>query len=215
MWQIVARASAPLPLFSQDCLLCGSACHAGVLCVDCRADLPRAPMFACPRCAAPGSSGELCGACLNRPPAFAATFAAFTYAFPIDRLVQRFKFQGDLALAGFFAEALCERIADAPRPDLVVAAPLAPKRLRERGFNQAVEIARCVASRCALRFDAGACAKRVDTVQQTALEGLARRRNPASRGAIVAGRADARGFVGLGDRHRAAGSRAPGALRHR
>lgn len=177
-------------MFAQDCLLCGSGCQAGVLCGHCRGALPVPTRAACPRCASPGGTGEECGPCLAHPPAFAATLAAFTYAFPVDRLLQRFKFEGDLALAGLFAEALCERAADRPRPGLLVAAPLAPRRLRKRGFNQAVEIARRVGSRLALRFEAGACVKRLDTVQQTELEGAARRRN--LRGAFAV-RGDVRG----------------------
>jgi ComF family protein len=180
-----------LALFSQDCLLCGSACHRSVLCADCRAGLPGGRVGACPRCASPvGADGE-CGPCLKQPPSFASTHAAFTYAFPVDRLLQRFKFQGDLALAGLFAEALCDRVAGATRPDLLVAAPLAPRRLRERGFNQSVEIARRLGSRLSLGFAVGACMKCVDTVPQTDLEGVARRRN--LRGVFEV-RADVRGL---------------------
>jgi ComF family protein len=189
--QSIARPERPSGLFAQDCLLCGSGCRAGILCVSCRDALPVAGGEACPRCASPGSCAGDCGACLHHPPAFSATHAAFTYAFPVDRLLQRFKFHGDLALAGLFAEALCERLADRPLPDLLVAAPLAPRRLRKRGFNQAVEIGRKVGSRLSLRFDALACVKRVDTVQQTDLEGAERRRN--LRGAFAV-RGDVRGL---------------------
>ncbi len=96
-----------------------------------------------------------------------------------------------LPWSGLFAEALCERVAGRPLPDLLVAAPLAPRRLRKRGFNQAVEIGRKVGSRLSLRFDAGACVKRVDTVQQTELDGAERRRN--LRGAFAV-RGDVRGL---------------------
>lgn len=167
----------PVSLLDQDCLLCGSTCHTATICHACRLALPVLPADACPRCASPCGPGGDCGSCLNDAPAFSTTLAAFTYAFPVDRLLQRFKFKGDLALAGLFAEALCERVAQAPHPDRLVAAPLAPRRLRQRGFNQAVEIARQVAARRVLRFDAGTCLKRVDTEQQTELEGLQRRRN--------------------------------------
>jgi ComF family protein len=167
----------PLPLFAQDCLLCGSACHAGALCRSCRGALPLLRPGACPRCASFAGTQAECGSCLSRPPAFSATEAAYIYAFPVDRLLQRFKFQGDLALAGLFAEALCERVAGAPRPDLLLAAPLAPRRLRSRGFNQAAEIARRMASRLGLPFDAAGCVKHTDTLPQTELEGTERRRN--------------------------------------
>jgi ComF family protein len=172
--------SFPVPrldLFSQDCLLCRSGGTCGLLCKACRAELPTPFGGACPRCAAPGANARACGACLTAPPAFSATIAAFTYAFPVDRLVQRFKFQGDLALSALFAEAICERVQVGPRPDLIVAAPLAARRLRERGFNQAAEMARRVAARLAIRFDPRACAKRLDTLPQAELAGQTRRQN--------------------------------------
>ena len=87
------------------------------------------------------------------PPPFAATIAAFAYAFPTDRLLQQIKYGGRLALADWAGAALAAivqaELARRPqnRPDCVVALPLAPARQQERGFNQAREIALHVA-RC-------------------------------------------------------------------
>jgi len=109
--------------------------------------LPRLPP-ACPVCALPAPAAAVCGACLSRPPPFAATVAAFVYAFPVDRLLQQFKYAGRLAFADWAAAELVAVAAaalaarhDADRPDLVAAVPLSPARQRERGFNQAHEIA--------------------------------------------------------------------------
>jgi ComF family protein len=96
-----------------------------------------------------------CGACLASPPPFIAARAAFAYAFPVDRLLQRLKYHGALALADWAAQALAAEISGLEEPAfpnrIVIALPLAPARQRERGFNQAHEIARRVAAALDLR----------------------------------------------------------------
>jgi ComF family protein len=123
----------------EDCLLCGGEGGPELLCVACIAELPVLPR-SCPRCALPNPTGAVCGACLNHPPHFDATLALWRYEFPCDGLVQALKYRARLALAGFFAH----RLASGPMPevDLIVPMPLHPRRLAERGFNQALEIAR-------------------------------------------------------------------------
>ena len=127
-------------LLPQDCLLCGATSGVALLCPDCATGLPQLPTQTCPVCASPTSGGETCGACLKQQPHFDATLACFVYAFPVDKLVQQLKFAHRLAIADFFARALLER--GLPVADLIVPVPLSPQRLRSRGFNQAVEIAR-------------------------------------------------------------------------
>ncbi len=119
----------------------------GLLCIACERSLPRVAA-ACPVCALPSGQGFTCGVCLANPPPFAATVAAFAYAFPTDRLLQRVKYGGRLALAEWAGAALASAAhvslshrKTPERPDRVVALPLAVARQRERGFNQAREIA--------------------------------------------------------------------------
>ena len=126
----------------EDCLLCGAESGPELLCAACAAELPALPE-PCPRCALPSPGGAVCGSCLNRPPHFDTTLALWRYEFPCDRLVQALKYRARLALAGFFARNLASR--PLPEIDLVVPMPLHPRRLAERGFNQALEIARGVA----------------------------------------------------------------------
>ena len=98
-------------------------------------------------CALPTLESAVCGACLAHPPPFSATVAAWLYAFPVDQLMQAFKYGGQLALAEPLSGALVatvRRLGVLP-PDAIVALPLAPSRQRQRGFNQAHEIARRVA----------------------------------------------------------------------
>ena len=99
----------------------------------------------------------MCAACRAHPPPFAATIAAFAYAFPIDRLLQEIKYGGRIALAEWAGSALAATVCDtlsrgsaSERPDRIVALPLAASRQKERGFNQAREIAVHVARRMGL-----------------------------------------------------------------
>jgi len=111
---------------------------------------------------------------MKQPPPFAAAHAAFAYAFPLDRLLQAMKYGGALAYADFFATALA-RVIDT-WPDLLVALPLAPARQRERGFNQAQEIARRLARLGPAPVAAGLVRTR-DTPAQAALPWKERGRN--------------------------------------
>jgi ComF family protein len=149
-------------LFAQDCLLCGQDSEGEILCPACAADLPRLSTPHCPRCALPTAQGESCGRCLAHPPHFDRTFAAFSYGFPLDKLIQSFKYGHRLALAAYLGRELA-RLASASAgemaADLIVPLPLHPLRLRERGFNQALELARPVAVALGLPLDPHACAR--------------------------------------------------------
>jgi ComF family protein len=67
--------------------------------------------------------------------------------------------------------------AGAPYPELLLPVPLHPARLRERGFNQAVEIARPLAQALGLPLDLNSCQRRRATAPQAGLEAIERRRN--------------------------------------
>src|SRR5437879_1011914 len=125
-----------------DCLLCGAESAPELLCAACIGELPALPE-SCPQCALPSRAAAVCGSCINRPPHFDATLALWRYEFPCDTLVQALKYRARLALAGFFARSLASR--PLPEVDVVLPMPLHPKRLAERGFNQALEIARGLA----------------------------------------------------------------------
>lgn len=130
----------------QRCELCAAASGPQLLCNGCLRSLPRLGPT-CPVCALPTGAGEVCGHCLASPPPFDATVAAFTYAFPVDRLLHAFKYHGRLALAEWGANAILSeraRHSAAYLPDRLVALPLAPERQRERGYNQAFEVARAI-----------------------------------------------------------------------
>ena len=159
----------------QDCLLCAAASGDRVVCAACEAALP-VIAAACAGCAIPLPHGGRCGECLARPFAFDDAAACYEYRFPLDRLVCRFKYAGDLAVGRWLALQLAARVAHA-RPDLVVATPVTRRRLRERGFNQALELAKGVARRVGARCDIAGLAKPSETPAQSGLTRRERRAN--------------------------------------
>ena len=133
-------------LFPRDCVLCGDANTEQAICAPCAETLPLLGET-CPVCALPSREARICGRCLTRPPHFNHTLAAWAYHYPIDRLVQSFKFHHRLDLAPWLGAALANKIlfSGLQLGDYVmVAMPMHRSRLIERGFNQALEIARCV-----------------------------------------------------------------------
>jgi ComF family protein len=134
-------------------------------------------------CALPAIDRAICGECVRAPPPFAETIAALAYAFPVDRLIQRIKYGGNLALVDWAGAALAAAVSaklahrdPRGRPERIVALPLSASRQRERGFNQAAEIAACVALATALPVFAPL--ERIRTgPPQAALPWTARRRN--------------------------------------
>ena len=96
-------------------------------------------------------TGLRCGHCLKTSPAFDTTFALWPYAFPISTLVHQFKYQHRLAVGRFFSDALLA----GPRPagDVILPVPLSAEHLRERGFNQALELARLLSKHLGIPLD--------------------------------------------------------------
>ncbi len=172
-----------MPLFSalldatlpRACLLCGDTAQAS-LCPGCAAELPLLASPLCPICASPlPAPAPACGACLKTPPAFDATLAPLRYAFPVDRLIQHLKFARRLASADFCAQ--CMLAGTRPQGTLIVPVPLSPLHLRERGFNQALEIARPLARTLGLPLDATSLLRTRETLPQSRLPWRARKGN--------------------------------------
>ena len=142
-------------LLPSSCALCGASGRQA-LCSGCHDHYFSHTPPRCRQCAAPLPTGLAdtdtghCGDCLGQPPAFDATVTASDYRPPVDQLVLALKFGGRLALAPLFAQlqrdALLHNQAVATSlPDWLTAVPLGPQRLRERGFNQALEVAKPLA----------------------------------------------------------------------
>ncbi len=171
----LARRFATLA-FGGSCYLCRGVC-AGPLCAACDADLPRLPYPRCPRCALASPSGAVCGRCLAAPPAYDGTIAALAYEFPADVLVQALKFRSELALAPLLAGLLVSQLPRGVRVDQVLPVPLSAARLRSRGFNQALEIARSVAAATGCKLAPMLAERSRDTPPQIGLPQAERARN--------------------------------------
>ncbi len=128
-------------IFKQKCLLC-DALEANIhaVCSACLNDMPWHPKTSCPQCGL-SSSGQLCGSCISSPPDFDATHSVFLYAFPVDAMMQRYKYGNMLSLSQTFGQLLNEKVR-LDTLDLIIPMPMHPTRLKERGFNQAHEIAK-------------------------------------------------------------------------
>jgi ComF family protein len=132
-------------LFKQKCLLCDSKLDAlganiHAVCRACINDLPWHQNNACPQCGL-SSNGQLCGSCISSPPDFDATNSVFLYDFPIDSMMVRYKYGEMLSICAFFGQMLSEKVAT-ESVDLIIPMPMHPARIKERGFNQALEIAK-------------------------------------------------------------------------
>lgn len=151
------------------CLLCAGKGAADGLCGGCRAALPRIPAAHCPICSTPNPTAETCGRCLQKRPAFDRVVAPLLYAFPVDVLISGLKYRGMLAFARPLAAALAGVIEAQPYPDLLMPMPLASGRLRSRGFNQAMEIARLVGAEFGLKVATGVCRRKREGAPQALL----------------------------------------------
>jgi ComF family protein len=103
--------------------------------------------------------------------------AACVYSAPLDGLLPRFKFHLDLAAGRLLAQLLTEACADAPRPQALVPVPLHRARLRRRGYDQALELAKPLARALDLPLQSRLLQRVRPTVPQSELSAAARRRN--------------------------------------
>jgi ComF family protein len=173
-------------LWPGRCLACEEPGLIGLdLCAACVAGLPW-NRCACPRCALPLPAAAVCGECLRREaalarrgrvPALDGVHAGLVYAAPLDRLLPRFKFHRDLAAGALLSQLMAETAADLPRPEAVVPIPLHPARLRRRGYDQALELARPLASALDLSLRDDLLQRVRLTEPQSELSAAARRRN--------------------------------------
>ncbi|BDU14920.1 ComF family protein [Lysobacter auxotrophicus] len=165
-------------LLPSRCLVCDERGSNGrVLCAYCHESLPWLAA-ACSRCALPlGTGSGPCGDCLRRPPPQHATRSPFLYRTPLDRLLPRAKFHGDLAGLRLLSGLMGDGLVDADRPLALVPIPLHRDRLRRRGYDQALELARPLARRLGVPLRDDLLRRVRATAAQSRLDAGARRRN--------------------------------------
>jgi len=179
-------------LLPERCSLCRQA-SSGPVCADCREDLPW-NRHACPSCARPQESGGgyLCASCAETPPPFDAGWSAFRYQAPIDRAVQGLKYNAGFRSAHWLGLEMARALAQRPQPlpQLLLPVPLHAGRLRRRGYNQALELARAMGQLLTLEVDTRSARRLRPTADQIGKSAAERRRNVKGAFAVDAGHLD-------------------------
>jgi ComF family protein len=172
-------------LFPEKCLCCRTVYARKTedlpgLCPDCEKDLKWLEPPYCPRCRQPlpaGTDSHLCQACLQDKPVFDLARAAVLYQGGMAGAIQRFKYHGDINLAaelGLFFNQV--DISDLPF-ETIIPVPLHPRRLRKRGFNQAVLLGKGLARKTGRDMPLRALRRVRNTVPQVELHHSERQKN--------------------------------------
>lgn len=176
----ILRLPAGIPTSCALCSIPGTA----ALCGPCGRQFFSQRPRRCTQCAYPLANGEqvrsLCGNCLRIPRAFDATIVAGDYSAPIDHLVLALKFGNQLALAPLFAQLIVDALLRErafAMPTIMAAVPLGEQRLAERGFNQALEIAKPLSRAIAIPLIPQLIQRSRETAMQSSLPPDARHRN--------------------------------------
>jgi len=155
------------------------------LCEPCEVELPWLTV-SCQICAMPLAVTEqsvtrICGKCIQQPPAFFTSKALFHYQPPIDNFIMALKFHQQLLYARLFGELLSLQLqkiyTGQELPELIIPVPLHATRLRERGFNQAIEIGRPIAKQLHLPLAIHSCERIRMTTAQSLLPANERHSN--------------------------------------
>ncbi len=164
----------------QACGLCGQNSHPHALCPACLADLPRL-LHTCDRCGLPleiALEPAQCGHCLQQQPAYDRVISAFAYAPPLSQLVTKLKFRRQIQLARLFGDLLVNPVlARQSQAQALLPVPLHPVRVRRRGYNQALEIARPLSQAMHLPLLTDCVYRNRDTQPQSAQTSAQRERN--------------------------------------
>jgi ComF family protein len=170
-------------VFPPLCPVCDRLLGAGrrdPLCGECWVSLERIAPPWCRCCGVPLGIDGLCGACRSRRPRFAYARAALRYGDLAREAIHAFKFGGRRTLADPLGDLLAGLGLSAlpgAAPDVLVPVPLHPRRARERGYNQALLLARRLERAWGVPVAADALRRAVATLPQADLDAAARRRN--------------------------------------
>ena len=174
-------------LIPNHCVVCQQPVDRDLACCrDCQSKLKH-NANACYQCALPlAVTGQYCGQCQQQPPAYDRTLAPFLYQDLIRDLIIGLKFNEKLLYASMMSSFFINNVHIDKMPDYLVPVPLHPNRIQERGYNQALLIARYLAKHYPLKLDFTHCRRVLDTQRQSDLDYQKRRGNV--KGCFVADR---------------------------
>ena len=167
-------------LISKQCLLCLSPTHnMHLLCTDCGTDLPTNSAH-CLVCSIPLSEKMLiCGKCQKNPPHYTTSLIPHLYASPLKETISHLKFHGNLTYAPLLAQTFISSLKHRKNnlPECIIPVPLHQQRLHERGFNQALELARIISKQLHIPLDYSLCQRNKATPFQSGLSAKQRKQN--------------------------------------
>jgi len=174
-------AQIMLSIFPATCVICASKGLKYDLCSNCK-QLLKTNQPVCIQCSnnlAATDSTTICGTCLKNPPYFDSTLSVGIYAAHLKKTITEFKFHEKLYLYRIFSHLLVEKIQQQnnPLPECIIPVPLHRYRLQERGFNQALEIAKGVAKELNIPIDHSCCERVKYTLPQSSIPANERQRN--------------------------------------
>ncbi len=161
-------------LFPYHCILCHGKSDRNLdLCIECEQSLPWLKNV-CNYCSAPLVIPQtVCGRCLNKTFPFDKLSIFFSYTEIIKKMIIGLKFQQRLIYAHILGTLLAEKISSEYQnenlPDIIIPVPLHKKRLSERGFNQAIELARPISKKLNIRIGYKCCKRVINTAAQSTL----------------------------------------------
>jgi ComF family protein len=161
-----------------------------LFCPDCLEGIHCVTSPLCPCCGrvylVAAGGDHHCGACLSTPLHFSQARAIFLYEEPVKEVIHRFKYQGKTACLPTFARFAknLPQMAEMEGADWIIPVPLHPSRLRERGFNQALLLARAFFPKDH-RIASDILIRTRPTEPQTNFNGTARRANLKNAFAVV------------------------------
>ena len=169
-------------LCKHTCIFCDSLSHRKLdLCLACERDLPVLQNY-CKRCAETLPEGQkICGSCLSDLSMQIETTALFNYSSPIDQLIINLKFRNNLIGARILGELLANHLHDQyqnkSKPEIIIPVPLYSARLRERGYNQALELSRPISKKLNIPIDKFSVKRVKNTAAQVTLSAKERQQN--------------------------------------
>lgn len=178
-------------LFPSRCILCqqtvaGQAVNEHIeVCPDCLRALPY-NNCCCMRCALPLAeeigANILCGRCIKKMPAFDYSHSLFRYEDDIIKLIHQLKFAEKITYARSIGEMLLTKLqaeiqTTKEAPECLLPVPLHKTRLRQRGFNQSIEIARVLAKKLEIPIVHDVVIRQRSTESQTRLNVKQRKKN--------------------------------------
>ena len=166
-----------------QCPCCGKFLEEGQqgFCSNCLSEIHWIKPPFCSACGTPFTSEEIqnhpCGGCMMRRKYFAMARALGAFEGSLQTAIHRWKYEGKTYLTPFFAEWMAEGLSRYWEPnflDLLIPVPLHPQRLRERGFNQALLLAKELSRRTGIPYFKTILKKKKPTLPQVNLSGVER-----------------------------------------